>query len=100
MNELPKVYPVPVNKKIKNNNEMFYSKDNSTREIVKDKNHELTIASKINRIFNAPDFIYKKEVTIITNQGSLEKNIIGKTRGYLLTDTNEAIAITDILDIQ
>lgn len=99
MKKLPSVYPVPMEKKITNNNEMYYSKDKDLK-MIRDGNHALTLTSKINRIFNAPDFIYKKTVKIITNKGIFEKTIIGKKSGYLLTDTNEAININDIIDIQ
>lgn len=99
MKKLPSVYPVPMKKKIANNNEMYYSKDEGSR-MIKDEDHSLTLSSKINRIFNAPDFVYKKTVKIVTNKGASEKTIIGRKRGYLLTDTNEAIDINDIIDIQ
>lgn len=90
---------MPVIKKLKNNDELYYSKDDNIRAS-NDKNHALTITSKINNIFNAPDFIYKKTVKIITSNGIDEKTIIGRKRGYLLTDKNEAIPISDIIDIQ
>lgn len=94
-NKLPDVFPVPVEKKFNNVQEVFYGKDKNEL----DRSNNLSIESKINRIFNSSDYIYKKKVTIVTNKGTINKTLVGKTDDYLLTMDNEKIKISDITDI-
>ena len=93
--DLPDVFPVPVNKKINNVQDSCYAK----LEKQDIRNSNLSIESKINRIFNSNDYIYKKKVQIKTKNGVLNKTIIGRTHDSLLTMDNEKININDIIDI-
>lgn len=93
MNEkLPKVNTFPLTKKINNQKELFYGKE----EVRKDN---IPISIKINKIFNSPSYVYKKEVTVVTSTNTFNKTIIGKTSNYLLTKDNSKINIKDIIDI-
>ena len=105
--DLPKMYAVNFNKEIKNNEEVFESKfekdiDRSPKkEIIRNnpKNDRFTIEQKIFNIFNAKDYIYKADVTILTDNEVLKKRIVGKNNNNLITIDNEYIPIDKIRDI-
>lgn len=92
-NNLPKVFQNPLNKKINNQKECYYSKNNE------DRNDNL-VKYKIKEILKPSNFIYKKDVVITTSKGSFNKTIIGYTQSKLLTKDNEVIDIKDIIDIK
>ena len=95
-NDLPNVFPGDISEDINNTQEIYYSKGNERLK----KDEDLSIESKINRIFNSPNYIYKKDVWI-TKEGKREKlTIIGKTNNNLLTIDNKMIAISTIDDIE
>ncbi len=94
--DLPNVYPVPVDKKINNDQTVYYS--NEERMPKHDDN--LSLESKINRIFNSSSYIYKKDVIIKTRNGNFNKTLVGRTEDSLLTMDNEKVKINDIIDIQ
>ena len=54
---------------------------------------------KIYNIFNSPNYIYKVDVTIVTDSGTFNKRIVGKTKTNLITMENEYIPIDTIRDI-
>ena len=58
-----------------------------------------TIEQKIFNIFNSKDYIYKADVTIVTDTQTLKKRIIGKNNNNLITIDNEYIPISIINDI-
>ena len=94
-NDLPNVFPGEISEDVNNTQEVFYS--NGDRLI---KDDDLSIEAKINRIFNSPNYIYKKDV-LITRDGRKERfTIIGKTSNSLLTMDNKTIDINSISDIQ
>ena len=94
--DIPHVYANPLNRKINNQKEIFYSskeeRSERTSPVVRNKN--------INTIFNSPNYVYKKTVIITTLDGEKESIVIGKTNSYLLTKDNEKIYFTDIIDIK
>ena len=103
--ELPEMYRCKFNKEIKNN-ECTYStlgenRSNSSRikEDVFKNNDRFTIEQKIFSIFNARDYIYKADVTIVTDEQVLKKRIVGKNNNNLITMDNEYIPISIIRDI-
>lgn len=92
-----KMYVNKIDKKIKNNETMFYSKGNtSTDNIVSGKN----IYQKINKVFNSRNYIYKADLILVTKAGEVSKRVIGRNNNYLITDKGDMIPITDILDIK
>lgn len=100
--DLPKMYTVNFNKEIKNNEEVFSTLNRTTKkDIIKNnpKNNRFTIEQKIFNIFNAKDYIYKADVTILTDNEVLKKRIIGKKNNNLITIDNEYIPIDKIKDI-
>lgn len=93
MKDLPKVFANTINKKINNEQDLFYSKD---RKDIKKGN----IDKKINSIFSSPNHVYKSKVLIKTSKEDIEKIIVGKNSNNLITIDGELIKINDILDIE
>ena len=104
--DLPKMYHNTFDKEI-NNNKCIYSslldrKEEKTKEVVKEKDikfDRFSIEQKIFNIFNAKDYIYKADVTIVTDEQVLKKRIVGKNSNNLITMDNEYIPISIIRDI-
>ena len=106
MKDLPKMYHNKIDKDITNNKKVFssiYDKASSILEQTKDKiigkKKEYTTEQKIYNIFNSPNYIYKMDVTIVTDDGVLNKRIVGKTKTNLITFDGEYIPINIIRDI-
>ncbi len=94
--ELPKVYAVPITKKINNNEEMFFSEDKH-RTITEEKKVSIT---DINKIFNAKDHVYKSKVEITTNLETKVYEVVGISKNSLLTLEGNLIPISDIKAIK
>lgn len=94
MKELPKVFVSPIEKKIQNNKDLFYSKllgdRKDTRDILKD----------IDNIFHSKNFVYKSQVEIVTKNGVSEETLVGKTGTSLLTMDGKVIPISEIKEIK
>ena len=104
MKELPKMYHNNIDKDIVNNEKVFStmysdtrSKDRVKVETNSEKNY--TVEQKIYNIFNSPNYIYKIDVTIVMDNGTFNKRILGKTKTNLITMDNEYIPINMIRDI-
>lgn len=100
--ELPKMYQNKFTKDISNNRCIFSSmidgkKEKEEKQIK--KNDRFTIEQKIFNIFNSKDYIYKADVTIVTDNQTIKKRIIGKNSENLITINNEYIPISIIKDI-
>lgn len=96
--KLPEVFHNSINKKLSNNNDIFYSKDDTN--MVEEKKDRKNIRKKINDIFSSSDYVYKANVKITTSDNSFETKIIGKNKNYLITMDNTTIPIEDIIDIE
>lgn len=94
MKNLPKVYAKPIEKVINNNNHLFYSKFQEERSEAKN------IVKEIDNIFHSKDFVYKKEVELVTKQGIITTAIVGKNGNYLLTLDGQKILINEIESIK
>lgn len=92
----PKVFRNTINKSIKNNENVFYSKNEVKNEIKESKN----IIQKINEIFASPNYIYKANVKIKTNDDIITTRIIGRNKDYIITMDNKLIPIKNIIDIK
>lgn len=105
MKDLPKMYHNEINKDIKNNERYFSTMYNnkidkiSTNNIIVNNKDNYTVEQKIYNIFNSPNYIYKIDVTIVTDTATLNKRIVGKTKTNLITMDNEYIPINTIRDI-
>lgn len=97
--KLPKMYAVNFDKEIKNNRELFSTLNRNDNVNKNTNNSYFDIRQKINNIFSAKDYIYKIDVTIVTDNKVLNKRIIGKNNNNLITIDNEHIPISSIRDI-
>ena len=70
----------------------------STNNFINNKNN-YTVEQKIYNIFNSPNYIYKIDVVIVTDNNKVIKRIIGKNKNNLITMDNEYIPINTIRDI-
>lgn len=108
MKELPKMYRNKIDKDLNNNRKMFSSITDSYEKLEKRENYNnlkinnrnnYTVEQKIYNIFNSPNYIYKIDVTIVMDNETVKKRIVGKTKTYLITMDNEYIPINTIRDI-
>ena len=99
--ELPKMYQNKIKKDFSNIQKVFSTLYEDRNIDIKEntKTDMYTVEQKIYNIFKSPTYIYKADVVIITNNGKLEKRIVGKNRSNLITIDNEYIPINDIKDI-
>lgn len=102
--KLPKVFANKVEKKVGNNEDVYYShKDNFSDDSRSDNVSILdnkNINQKINEIFNSVNYIYKADVKLTLKNGTVNKRIVGRNSTHLITIDNELIPLTDILDIE
>ena len=94
MKELPKVFVSPIEKKIQNNKDLFYSK------LLGDRKDTRDILKEIDNIFHSKNFVYKSQVEIVTKDGVSEETLVGKTGTSLLTMDGKAIPISEIREIK
>ncbi|MGM9882257.1 MAG: hypothetical protein ACI31S_05380 [Bacilli bacterium] len=106
MKDLPKMYHNRIEKNIANNEKVFstmYDKgdfiEKEDRSILGSKKRTYTVEQKIANIFNSPNYIYKIDVIIVTDSGTFNKRIVGKTKTNLITMDSEYIPINTIRDI-
>lgn len=96
------MYHNSIDKDIKNNKKVFstlYNKEEiNNNNYITDRNN-YTLEQKIYNIFNSPNYIYKIDVTIITDKGKYNKRLVGKTKTNLITMDNEYVPINTIKDI-
>ncbi len=98
--KLPKVFANKIDKPLKNNETVYYEKNEDRKEEPSKTNSFFSINQKINQIFGSSRYVYKADVVITTKNGKLNKKIIGRNRNELITMDNEVIKIADILDIE
>lgn len=103
--KLPKVFANCIDRKLCNNETVYYEKEDGSREIKKEKpknaflSDNFNINQKINKIFGSSKYVYKADVDITFKNGKLSKKIIGRNKNELITIDNELIRISDIIDI-
>lgn len=91
--DLPKVFAVPIEKKLKNNEDVFIGNNKEVRGEVIDKN-------QINKIFNSKTHVYKTRVIIKTLKEQKEVDVVGLSNDNLLTLNGLAIPINEIIEIK
>ena len=106
MKELPRMYRNKIDKDIRNNEKIFstINKDKNIekkveKEVYIDNKKNYTVEQKIYNIFNSPNYIYKIDVVIVTDSGTFNKRIVGKTKTNLITIDSQYIPINTIRDI-
>lgn len=99
--ELPKMYQNKIKKDFSNIQKVFSTmyEDRSATFEENIKTDMYTVEQKIYNIFKSPTYIYKADVVIVTDNGKIEKRIVGKNKDNLITIDNEYIPISTIKDI-
>lgn len=98
--KLPKVFANSIDKELKNNESIYYDKNDRGIKDVKNSNlNSFNINQKINHIFGSSRYVYKADVDITLKSGKVSKKIIGRNKNQLITMDNELINISDIMDI-
>lgn len=101
--ELPKMYHMKINKPINSIQKVYSSINNNHNNdaIISNNNKysNISIDKKINNIFNSNDYVYKADVTIVTDNETLKKRIIARNKNNIITIDNEFIPISIIRDI-
>jgi hypothetical protein len=95
------MYHNKIDKNLNNNERVFSTLDSNniyTNSFINNRNN-LTVEQKIVNIFNSPNYIYKIDVVIVTDNNKVIKRIIGKNKNNLITMDNEYIPINTIRDI-
>ena len=102
--ELPKVFANSIDKKLNNNESIYYEK--SDKQVIEKEEPKKSLLSdsfninqKINKIFGSSRYVYKADVDITLKNGKVSKKVIGRNKNELITMDNELIKISDILDI-
>ena len=98
--KLPKIFANKIDKKINNNESVYYDKNEVRNEQKNNTSSVFTVNQKINQIFSSARYVYKADVIITTKNGKMNKRIIGRNRNELITMDNEVINVNDILDIE
>ena len=101
MKELPKMYQNKINKKISSIQKTYSTMDRKNEPTTNNeiKYSSISIDKKIDNIFNAPDYVYKADVTIITDKETINKRIVARNKNNIITIDNEYIPISIIRDI-
>ena len=95
--DLPKVFAVPITKKINNNEETFTTLDKYSDRLAKTDTVSIT---DINKIFNSKNHVYKSKLKITTKTETKDYEIVGMTKDSLITLNGDLIKINDILQIK
>lgn len=101
--KLPKIYANKIEKEIKNNEKIYNSnRDNSKNNPEKKENNTPeTINQKINRILNSKNYIYKVPVKVTTKDNEeIRIKMIGKNKKQIITIDNKLIDIDQIKNIE
>ena len=98
MKELPKMYHTKINKSA-NSIQKIYSSINNQEERKEKQYSNISIDKKINNIFNDNNFVYKADVTIVTDTDTMKKRIVARNKNNIITIDNEYIPISIIRDI-
>lgn len=99
MKELPKMYQNKINKKIDSIQKVYNSFEDRTTKTSDIKYGNISIDKKIEDIFSSPEYVYKADVTIVTDKETIKKRIVARNKNNIITIDNEYIPISIIRDI-
>ena len=100
MEKKPSVYVNKIDKKLNNNEKVYFSNNDNKQIQASTRGNSKTVDQQIKEIFSSGTYIYKADVEIVTKENTLTKKLIGKNNKYLITMENELIPIEDILEIR
>lgn len=99
--KLPGVFANKIEKKIQNNETVYYSKkeiEKETKDIKQEK--PINIRNKIHKLFKSTNYIYKLDTEITLKDKTITKRVIGYNDKDIITFDNELIPIENIIDIE
>ena len=99
MDKKPNLFVNKIDKKLNNNDRIYYSSENDKKVINNINKKNINLNQKINAIFTSSNYVYKAEVKIKFKDKEVVKKIVGKNQKHLITMANELIPISDIMDI-
>lgn len=100
--ELPKMYQTKINKTVPSIQKVYSTIDQKREVNNQDratKYSSISVEQKIDKIFSAPDYVYKADVTIVTDTETVKKRIVARNNNNIITINNEYIPIAIIRDI-
>ena len=99
MNKKPEIYKPPINKKLNNNERVYYS--NLKEEVRSNKsiNREETPEQTLLRLNNSGSYIFNIGVLIKTKDKTYDTKIAGKIGNKLITLDGIVIPFNDIVSI-
>lgn len=98
--ELPKMYQNQLKNKVVNIQHVYSTiGKNERRENHRQEYSSISIERKIEDIFNAPDYVYKADVFIVTSDETIKRRIVARDKNSIITIDNEYIPISMIRDI-
>ena len=98
--KLPNVFVNKIEKKLDNNEHVYYSDHEEQKKDVVDEFIEIkNIRDKIVEMYKDVPFLYKKKVEIILKDKKIETKVISYNQNYLITMDDQRIMIDDIIDI-
>lgn len=105
--ELPRMYQTKINKTVPSIQKVYSTLDSRTepresredRSVSNTRYSSISIEKKIDNIFNSSDYVYKADVTIVTDNETIKRRIIARNRNNIITIDNEYIPISIIRDI-
>lgn len=103
--KLNNLYIGKIEKRINNNEAVFYSvykreMENVNKMSDSSLTDDIDIESKITALFNSPNYVYKLRAIIeLKDNTTIDKEIIGRKNGKLITIDDDLVNINDIRNI-
>ncbi len=98
--ELPKMYQNKIHKNMDNVQKVYSTMNKKEPEETRSSRYaNISIDKKIDDIFQAADYVYKADVTIVTDTDTIKRRIIARNHNNIITIDNEYIPISIIRDI-
>jgi hypothetical protein len=104
--KLPNLYVNRIEKKLVNNDTVFYSALKAKPVDLKDNEISFTVdttsvGEKVEQLFNSPNYVYKMNAIItLKDKTTINTDIIGQMDGKLITIDEDMIDINDVRDIK
>ncbi len=97
--KLPNIYRAPISKRIKNNDQVFYSAMDSQRVIPQGESKK-DVRSEIDALFQEEGYLFNKNVVIKTKESSYDTALVSRNANGVITLDNDYILYDDIISFQ
>ncbi len=92
--KLPQVFQVPINNKLKNNKEVYYSNYSEDTS-----SNQSDVKLIVEQLFKTTGYVFRTKLKIITNNNTYETSIMAKTNKGIVTINNIFIPYEEIKQI-